>query len=249
MAENIINEDRIKLNKYNEHITSLEDLLKSVTIKGNYEQFRLAPCFLLFSFIDLLRGVAILDNNHMVVAGNIIVRSMFELLIDFLYCETDRKNLYLRFGEYQDINRVLLYNSVSSDIQEKVDKDKYENVTLKNYNLFLEKYNINPKDKRKLSNWCGLSIKERVDNVSETVPEIYNLYLNIYKINCVYTHTDAGTICEYAEHINEGIDLNYQRKYNKDKFLLIKEINSIVEIFYNRFKDTYANNSLEEITF
>lgn len=100
MAENIINEDRIKLNKYNEHITSLEDLLKSVTIKGNYEQFRLAPCFLLFSFIDLLRGVAILDNNHMVVAGNIIVRSMFELLIDFLYCETDRKNLYLRFGEY-----------------------------------------------------------------------------------------------------------------------------------------------------
>lgn len=167
MAENIINEDRIKLNKYNEHITSLEDLLKSVTIKGNYEQFRLAPCFLLFSFIDLLRGVAILDNNHMVVAGNIIVRSMFELLIDFLYCETDRKNLYL----------------------------------------------------------------------------------NIYKINCVYTHTDAGTICEYAEHINEGIDLNYQRKYNKDKFLLIKEINSMVEIFYNRFKDTYANNSLEEITF
>ena len=99
MAENIINEDRIKLNKYNEHITSLEDLLKSVTIKGNYEQL------------------------------------------------------------------------------------------------------------------------------------------------------DAGTICEYAEHINEGIDLNYQRKYNKDKFLLIKEINSMVEIFYNRFKDTYANNILEEITF
>lgn len=48
MAENIINEDRIKLNKYNEHITSLEDLLKSVTIKGNYEQIRLAPCFYYF---------------------------------------------------------------------------------------------------------------------------------------------------------------------------------------------------------
>ncbi len=52
------------------------------------------------------------------------------------------------------------------------------------------------------------------------MPEIYNLYLNIYKINCDYTHTDAGTICEYAEHINEGIDLNYQRKYNKDKFFI-----------------------------
>ncbi len=33
--------------------------------------------------------------------------------------------------------------------KKKVDKDKYENVTLKNYNLFLEKYNINPKDKKK----------------------------------------------------------------------------------------------------
>ncbi len=32
MAENIINEDRIKLNKYNEHITSLEDLLKKVLL-------------------------------------------------------------------------------------------------------------------------------------------------------------------------------------------------------------------------
>ena len=138
MDENIINEDRIKLNKYNEHITNLENLLKSVTIKGKYEQFRLAPCFLLFSFIDLLRGVAVLDNKHMVVAGNIIVRSMFELLIDFLYCETDRKNLYLRFGEYKDVNCVLLYNDISNDIQEKVDKDKYENVTLKNYNLFLK---------------------------------------------------------------------------------------------------------------
>lgn len=249
MDENIINENRIKLNKYNEHITNLEKMLKSVTIKGNYEQFRLTPCFLLFSFIDLLRGVAVLDNNHMVVAGNIIVRSMFELLIDFLYCETDRKNLYLRLVEYQDINRVLLYNSVSSDIQEKVDKDKFENITLKKYNMFIEKYNINPKDKRKLSSWCALSIKERVDKVSEMVPEIYDLYLNIYKINCNYTHTDSGTICEYAELINGGINLNYQRKYNKDKFLLIKEINSMVEIFYNRFEDTYANNSLEEITF
>lgn len=28
MAENIINEDRIKLNKYNEHITSLEESIK-----------------------------------------------------------------------------------------------------------------------------------------------------------------------------------------------------------------------------
>ena len=237
------------MNKYNEHITNLENLLKSVTIKGKYEQFRLAPCFLLFSFIDLLRGVTVLDNKHMVVAVNIIVRSMFELLIDFLYCETDRKNLYLRFGEYKDVNCVLLYNDISNDIQEKVDKDKYENVTLKNYNLFLKKYNISLKDRRKLSNWCGLSIKERVDKVSEIVPEIYNLYLNIYKINCNYMHTDSGTISEYAEIINGGINLDYQQNYNKDKFLLIQEINSMAEIFYNRFEYTYANNSLEEINF
>lgn len=73
--------------------------------------------------------------------------------------------------------------------------------------------------------------------------------MNIYKINCNYTHTDSGTISEYAEIINGGINLDYQRNYNKDKFLLIQEINSMAEIFYNRFEYTYANNSLEEINF
>ena len=71
------------------------------------------------------------------------------------------------------------------------------------------------------------------------MPEIYNLYLNIYKINCDYTYTDAGTICEYAEHINEGIDLNYQRKYNKDKFLLIKEINDRQAIKIDKLNRKY----------
>ena len=53
----------------------------------------------------------------------------------------------------------------------------------------------------------------------------------------------------YVETLPKDIVQNITSYYNKDKFLLIKEINSMVEIFYNRFKDTYANNSLEEITF
>ena len=116
MLDNLV--DNRKLEKYNEHITRLEDLFKSVVIVGNYEEYRLAPCLMLFNFIDLLRGVTILDSNHMVTSGNIIIRSMFEILLDFLYCETDRK-LYLRFGEYQDVNRVLLYKSVPQNIKDK----------------------------------------------------------------------------------------------------------------------------------
>ena len=102
--------DKAKLDKYNEHITNLEKLFKSVNIKGTYEQFRLAPCFMLFNFIDLLRAVAVLDNNHMVTSGSIIIRSMFEIILDFLYCETNRKKLYERFGKYQYVNKVNLYN-------------------------------------------------------------------------------------------------------------------------------------------
>ena len=91
--------------------------------------------------------------------------------------------------------------------------------------------------------------KKRVNLVSKIVPEINNLFLNIYKIDCDYTHPSAETICEYAELANQEINMSYQRKYNKDKFLLIKQVNSMVEIFYNKFSDSYANKSLEKIEF
>ena len=242
-----MNEDEIKLKKYNEHITNLEKLFKSVNIKGEYEQFRLAPCLMLFNFIDLLRSVAVLDNSHMMTSGSIIIRSMFEILLDFLYCETNRKKLYERFGIYQDVNRVILYKSLPDDLKKEVNKEQYETITLKNYDLFKEKYNI--KNDNELNKWSGLPVRRRVDRVSKTIPEINNLYLNIYKITCNYTHPNAGTICEYAELINQGINMNYERKYNKDRYLLIKQVNSMVEIFYKIFSDTYANKSLMQIEF
>lgn len=239
--------DSKKLNRYNEYITKLENLLKTIDIKGNYEQFRLAPCFMLFKFIDLLRSVAILDNHHMIASGNIITRSMFEVLVDFLYCETDRKNLYLRFGEYQYVNRVLLYNSSPKEIQSKVNQEDYKNITLPKHEEFIRKYNI--KNKNMLYNWSGLSLSKRVNIVSKSIPELSNLYLNIYKVNCNYAHTYSDTICEYATLVNQKINIDYEQKYNKDKFLLIKEINSLVEIFYDNFKINYANKSLANIVF
>ena len=242
-----MDEDKIKLDRYNEHITNLENLFKSVNIRGEYEQFRLAPCFMLFNFIDLLRGIAVLDNNHMMTSGSIITRSMFEILLDFLYCETDKKNLYERFGQYQYVNRVLLYNSLPIDLKEKVNIEQYENITLRKYDFFKEKYNIS--GDWELNNWSGLSVKKRVSLVSKIVPEINALFLTIYKIDCDYTHPSADTICEYAELKNQEINMSYQRKYNKDKFLLIRQVNSMVEIFYNKFNDSYANKSLEKIEF
>ena len=239
--------DKAKLDKYNEHITNLEKLFKSVNIKGTYEQFRLAPCFMLFNFIDLLRAVAVLDNNHMVTSGSIIIRSMFEIILDFLYCETNRKKLYERFGKYQYVNKVNLYNILPDYLKVDVNKEQYENITLKEYESFKKEYNII--DKRKLNNWCGLSIKERVDLVSKINPEIIDLYLNIYKITCDYTHPSATTICEYSKLVNQGINMSYERKYNLDKYLLIRQVNSMVEIFYNKFNNNYANKKLAEVEF
>lgn len=169
---------------------------KSVIITGNYEEYRLAPCLMLFNFIDLLRGVTILDSNHMISSGNIIIRSMFEILLDFLYCETNRK-LYLRFGKYQDVSRVLLYKSVPQDIKNQVDKEKYNSITFPNFDNSKVKYNIKD-DKKELSNWCGKSIFQRVKIVSKRIAKILNLYYNIYKLNYDYTHNYAGTITQYV---------------------------------------------------
>ncbi len=238
-----------KLSKYNEHVIKLENLLKSVQLVGNYEQFRLAPCLMLFNFIDLLRGVIVLDSHHMVTSGNIIIRSMFEVLVDFLYCETDRKNLYLRFGEYQYVNRVLLYNSSPKEIQYEVNQNEYQNITLPKYKEFLEKYNIKKEEYQKLQNWSGISIAKRVNKTKKNVPEMENLYLNIYKINCGYAHTYSDTICEYTSLCDQKINLSYEKKYIKDIFSTIREVNSLVEIFYDNFKNNYANKSLANINF
>lgn len=244
MLENL--EDIKKLEQYNEHINKLESLFKSVIIKGEYEQYRLAPCLMLFNFISLLRGVAILDCNHMVESGNIIIRSMFEILIDFLYCETDRK-LYLRFGEYQDVKRVLLYKNVPQDIKNQVNAEDYNNKTFPNYKNFKLKYNI--KNDKNLSNWCNKSIYKRVEIVSKEIPEILELYYTIYKLNCDYTHNYVQTLVQYTNYDNGDLHVNYDNKYNKDKFYLIKQINSLVDIFSSEFEKKYANATLADLKF
>ena len=172
---------------------------------------------------------------------------MFEILLDFLYCETDRK-LYLRFGEYQDVNRVLLYKSVPQNIKDKVDKEDYNNITVPNFERFKIKYNIK-NEKKELSNWCGKSIFQRVKIVSKKIPEILDLYYNIYKLNCDYTHNYAGTITQYVNYNNKSLNANYSNKHNKDKFCLIRQINSLTDIFYNEFKKQYANVSLANLEF
>lgn len=241
--------DMKKLNKCNTHISNLEILLKSVHLTGTYEQFRLAPCLLLFNFIDLLRGVTVLDNHHMVAPCNIIIRSMFEILVDFLYCETDRENLYSRFGEYQNVNRVLLYNKLPKEMKCDVNQDEYQDITLPKYRKFLEKYNIKETEFNKLQNWSGISMSKKVNTIKKNSPEIYNLYLNIYKVNCGYVHTYASTICEYTSLCDTEISLSYEKEYNNDKFSTIRELNSLVELFYDNFKNNYANKSLANITF
>ena len=236
-----------KLDRYNEHIIKLENLLRSVDLSGTYEEFRLTPCLMLFNFIDLLRSVSILDNYHMVVSGKIIIRSMFEILIDFLYCETDRKNLYQRFGEYQDVNRVLLYNSLTEELQSKVNRDDYNNITLPNYERFRTNYNI--QSKKQLNNWSGLSLYNRVKSVSEIVPEIMDIYFNIYKVNCGYAHTYADTLCEYTSLNNRRLNLSYEKKYKKDEFILINSIDSLANILYENFRTSYYEKKLEDINF
>ena len=85
---------------------------------------------MLFNFIDLLRAVAVLDNSHMVTSGSIIIRSMFEIILDFLYCETNRKKLYERFGKYQYVNKVNLYNILPDYLKVDVNKDSRGNETI-----------------------------------------------------------------------------------------------------------------------
>lgn len=242
--------DSAKLDKYNSHITKLENAFKSVIIKGTYEQYRIAPCFMLFTFIDLLRSIAILDNNHMISAGNIVLRTMFEILLDFLYCETDRKNLYLRFGEYKNVNIVLKYKSLTKEMQSQINQEAYTQNIIPNYNDFLKKYNIDvKKNKKALFSWSGNSIKNKVDIVAKKIPEINVLYYNIYSLNCEYVHNYSETITQYGTYENNSIAVDYQKKYKQDNFVLMRQTNSLADLFYDEFNKVYSNKKLSDICF
>lgn len=86
----------------------------------------------------------------------------------------------------------------------------------------------------------GVTVLDSNHMVSKRFPEILDLYYNIYKLNCNYTYNYAGTITQYA---------NYSNKYNKDKFYLIKQVNSLADIFYNEFEKQYANVTLSNLEF
>lgn len=244
MEENLIDEE--KLERYNKHINRLENLIKSVKIKGQYEEYRIIPCLMLVNFIDLLRSVTILDIKHMSVSGNIIIRSMFEVLLDFLYCETDRK-LYLRYADYQFAKRKILYDKLPQYIKDDVDKENFENVVTPNYEKFKKQYNI--KNQNQLFNWCDKTIYQRVKIVSKRNPDIFDLFYKIYEPNCLDTHNYVGTIKQYVRYKNGDLLLNYDNIYNEDKFWLMKQINSLVDIFYDDFEKQYANKSLADLKF
>lgn len=237
--------ESLKENRFNEHITKLEKLIPTVQIKGTYQQFCYIPCFMLVNFIDLLKSVALLDKNHMAVAGKIIVRTMFENLVDFLYCETNRKELYRRFGDYQYVNKVLLFESSPKEVQSIFNNEEYKNVTLPEYSNFKQKYNI--KSKNELHNWSGLSIYKRVKIVSKEIPAIYNSYLMIYKVNCNYAHMSVQTLWSYATINSQEVKVDYEKEYKENHFTLIQEINTLVDIFYETFKKNYSSKRLEEI--
>ena len=128
------------------------------------------------------------------------------------------------------------------------DKDIIYRLTRRKDTILIIKYNIK-NEKKELSNWCGKSIFQRVKIVSKKIPEILDLYYNIYKLNCDYTHNYAGTITQYVNYNNKSLNANYSNKHNKDKFCLIRQINSLTDIFYNEFKKQYANVSLANLEF
>ena len=112
---------------------------------------------------------------------------------------------------------------------------------------FKEKYNIT--DERQLNTWCNKSIYMRVKIVSEEIPEILELYYIIYKKNCEYVHPFVQSLSQYVIYNNGNIEVNYQNNYNKDKFYLIKQVNSLVKIFSIKFEKKYGNATLADIDF
>jgi len=218
---------------------------KLVGIEPQFEKqidtYKLMPFLMKIKFVILLKSILLLEINEMRQASSIIVRSLYEILIDFLYCETDPKNLYSRFKEYASVSRVKMTELLNDDEKEGINMEDYTQITIPEYEKFKIKYNI-IKDNQ-LYNWSGKKIGEKIMILKKEYNDIENLHKKIYKFNCTNSHLDSNQLIKSTFKIkNNYWELNYSdTTFKNGPLSVIVGISEVANIFLEIFEKKYNN--------
>ena len=188
----------------------LKETLKSVRYKKifNSLQFKILDTYnekklkfysyirlgLLCKYYKSIKAIYRLDSEGFFEDANIILRTVFENFITIMYCESNSKNLYKRFFDYNVITR-LQYVIGDNEVTELINVIKKEEIEemKKRKNEFKRNYKA-----RKIFNWNNMNVLglcKKLDKYYKTT--FYtSMYIIVYKNNSEFIHPNIVNIFE-----------------------------------------------------
>lgn len=223
----------------NYYIDELIKINMNIEPKVEIETYKIVPYLMKTKFVILLKSIALLEFNEMRQSTGIIVRSLFEILVDFLYCETNKEELYTRFKSFSNVTKVKYYNLIEGKRVDGINQKDFNNKTLPAYNAFKSKYNIT--NDNQLKWWCGITLNKRIEIIKLKFPEIEEMYKLVYKLRCDDIHLDSNQLISHNFKVDNNMwIINYNDKsFWNLPYEIVQEINSVAGLFLYVFKKEY----------
>ena len=177
---------------------------------------------LLKKYIRTIKTIKILDINNYYKEGDILVRTLVEMVINIGYLELDANENYERYNLFADYE-LYEYVELNCNINnQNINDVKNIDIIKNNHDLYLKKYG-------KKSNWSGLNIKDQAIKVDKELNDINKImsfekmYNIIYKYICFNSH-NSGVVSKYYEYLNlDASELEFNL-YNINNIVIITAI-------------------------
>lgn len=178
---------------------------------------KLVKYALLAKYRRLVLAIAKLDLEGLYDEAKILIRSLYEMMITFLYCNMNK----IYYERYEDYGKVSAYKTIKFILDKSLlnlSKEMVE-TSSKQCTEYISKYG------KKTNSWNGITLAETMEEVALFYKDddIKQLYLNAYKLNCEDVHTNYNSLIKNFLIIDsdgikikctQEIDENYNKIIN-----------------------------------
>lgn len=193
---------------YEKLIEYLECNFRAIEDDGSYRIKTIKA--LLTKYIRTVKSIKLLEENKLFQEGDILVRSLCEMIMDIAYLEINPVDNYERYRLHSDYQNYKYITKMCEIINIDINTINGISNILQNSNVFENNYTGNK------SRWNGLTILQECKEIDKTITtnnimSFENLYEVIYRHNCFYTH-NAGIIINNI-YVNLDIEVNENEIY------------------------------------
>lgn len=216
--------------KYKNIIDNLESKLPQGK-KIKYSTANIMRVLFLAKYTKTVKAIELLDKNGFYEDANILIRTLFEILITVLYCEISPNEYYERYEDYCCIPKIKFYNSIKK-YGYAIDENRLKELEQEGKN-FLTKYNV-----KKANKWNNLTFFATLDKVIKyyNCDDYMKIYDCIYCLSSEYIHTSSQSLQKsYFKFVDNKCYYNSDPIIEKDK----KELLTYVEIISEKILNIY----------